>query len=193
MKGWFSKNKKGMIAVVFIAFIAVMIVYSSMASKSTPNSNANTNNVVLRTSMGDITIQLYDDMPITSGNFKNLTQRGIYDGTVFHRIVHNFVVQGGDASTKGISIPTILDELPNKYSNVRGSVAMAKTNETNSATSQFYVNLKDNSADLDSNYSVFGKVVAGMEDVVDAMGNVNTDSNDRPLQTVTLIKAEFVT
>jgi peptidylprolyl isomerase len=191
MKSWFSKNKKVIIAVVFLAFIVVMIVYSSMTLKSTPNTNEKTNTIILRTSMGNITIQLYDDMPITSGNFKNLTQQGIYDGTIFHRVVHDFVIQGGDASSKGISVPTIPDELPNKHSNVRGSVAMAKTDQPNSATSQFYINLKDNSGNLDSNYSVFGTVVAGMN-VVDAIGSTSTDSNDKPLQDVTLIKAEFV-
>jgi peptidylprolyl isomerase len=191
MKSWFSKNKKVIVAVVFLAFIVVMIVYSSMTLKSTPNTNEKTNTIILRTSMGNITIQLYDDMPITSGNFKNLTQQGIYDGTIFHRVVHDFVIQGGDASTKGISVPTIPDELPNKHSNVRGSVAMAKTDQPNSATSQFYINLKDNSGNLDSNYSVFGTVVAGMN-VVDAIGSTSTDSNDKPLQDVTLTKAEFV-
>jgi len=140
--------------------------------------------------MGDITIQLYDDMPITTGNFKNLVKTGVYDETIFHRVVANFVIQGGDASAKGINVATIQDELPNKHSNIRGSVAMAKTSEPNSATSQFYINLKDNSATLDSNYSVFGTVIAGM-DVVDAIGNVQTE-NEKPLQDVTITTAEFV-
>jgi cyclophilin family peptidyl-prolyl cis-trans isomerase len=140
--------------------------------------------------MGKVIIELYDDMSITSGNFRNLTQRGVYDGTIFHRVVHNFVIQGGDAETKGITVPTIPDELPNKHSNIRGSVAMAKTNQPNSANSQFYINLVDNMR-LDSNYSVFGKVVAGM-DVVDRIGNVATDAKDKPLQDVSLIKAELI-
>ena len=152
--------------------------------------NANQVKVLLVTTMGNITIELCDDMPITSRNFKNLTQNGIYDGTIFHRVVHNFVVQGGDAGVKGISVPTIPDELPNKHSNARGSVAMAKTNEPNSANSQFYINLKDN-LHLDSNYSVFGKVIAGI-DVVDAIGNKSTDTNDKPLQNVTIIRAELL-
>jgi len=146
--------------------------------------------VLLVTSMGDITIELFDDMPITSGNFKDLADNGVFDGTIFHRVVHDFVVQGGDASEKGINVPTIPDELPNKHSNIRGSVAMAKTSAPNSATSQFYINLKDN-LNLDSNYSVFGKVVSGM-DIVDAIGNVSTDASDRPLQNVTLIRAELI-
>jgi len=152
--------------------------------------NTNPVKVLLVTTMGNITIELYDDMPITSGNFKNLAQKGIYDGTIFHRVVHDFVIQGGDASVKGISVPTILDELPNKHSNVRGSVAMAKTSAPNSATSQFYISLKDN-VRLDSNYSVFGKVITGM-DVVDAIGNTTTDTNDKPLQDVMIIRAELI-
>jgi peptidylprolyl isomerase len=146
--------------------------------------------VLLVTTMGNLTIELYGDMPISSGNFKNLTRQGIYDGTIFHRVVHDFVIQGGDADVKGASVSTIPDELPNKHSNVRGSVGMAKTSEPNSATSQFYISLKDNLR-LDSNYSVFGKVIAGM-DVVDAIGNTPTDTNDKPLQDVKVNRAELV-
>ena len=157
-------------------------------SGSKPESSPD--RIVLNTSIGDITIELYDDMPITSVNFRKLTENGAYDGTIFHRVVHNFVIQGGDANSKGITVPTIPDELPNKHSNIRGSVAMAKTSQPNSANSQFYVNLVDN-ARLDSNYSVFGKVISGM-DVVDRIGNVATDANDKPLEDVTLIKAKLV-
>jgi cyclophilin family peptidyl-prolyl cis-trans isomerase len=141
--------------------------------------------------MGIIVIGLFDDMPITSNNFKNLTALGLYDGTIFHRVVKNFVIQGGDIfDEKGITIPTIPDELPTKHSNIRGSVAMAKTNQPNSATSQFYINVVDNTY-LDTyngGYSVFGQVIQGM-DVVDNISNVTTDSNDRPIQNVTVLKA----
>jgi peptidylprolyl isomerase len=140
--------------------------------------------------MGDITIQLYEDMPITTGNFRDLVKRAVYDGTIFHRIVPDYVIQGGDASTKGINVPTIADELPNKHSNIRGSVAMAKTSAPNSATSQFYINLEDN-LNLDSNYSVFGSVIAGMN-VVDAIGKLQTDRNEKPLQDVSITKAELI-
>ena len=148
--------------------------------------------VVLVTTMGNITIELFGDMPITTGNFKNLTQHGVYDGTIFNRVAHNFVIQGGDASAKGITVPPIPDELPNKHSNVRGSGAMAKTRQPNSATSQFYINLVDNTV-LDSNYVVFGQVIKGMN-VVDNIGNVQTyPSNDgRPLQDVTIQKAQLI-
>jgi peptidylprolyl isomerase len=151
------------------------------------NLFVDSNKVLLVTSMGNITIRLYDDMPITAGNFRNLVRQGLYDGTIFHRVVADFVIQGG--AIEGVS--QIQDELPNRHSNVRGSVAMAKTSQPNSATSQFFINLKDNSDTLDSNYSVFGTVVAGM-DVVDAIGALPTDANEKPLQQVTIIKAQFI-
>jgi peptidylprolyl isomerase len=186
-QGLFNGRVKVLIAVALI--IVVLVVAYEVVGMTSPKTNSTLNKVLLVTSMGNITIELYDDMPISSGNFKNLTEHGIYDGTIFHRVVHDFVIQGGDASAKGINVPTIPDELPNKHSNVRGAVAMAKTSAPNSATSQFYINLIDN-VGLDSNYSVFGKVVAGMN-VVDAIGNVSTDTNNKPLQDVTLIRAEL--
>jgi peptidylprolyl isomerase len=147
--------------------------------------------------MGNITIALYDDMPISTANFLNLTKLGIYNNTIFHRVVSSFIIQGGDPMGTGKgdpSIATIKDELPNKHSNVIGSVAMAKQGRqdgsalADSASSQFFINLVDNSVTLDASYSVFGKVVSGM-DVVAAIGTVQVDSNDRPLTPVTLIKA----
>jgi cyclophilin family peptidyl-prolyl cis-trans isomerase len=158
-----------------------------------------TDKVLLVTSMGNIAIQLYEDMPITTGNFKNLVRTGVYDGTVFNRVAKGFVVQGGDTTPKGITVPSIQDELPNKHSNVRGSVAMAKTSQANSAASQFFIDLNDsNAASLDSNYSVFGTVVAGM-DVVDAISQVaitptsSSNPNDgTPVNPITIESAQFI-
>lgn len=156
-----------------------------------------TDNVLLVTNMGNIVIQLYDDMPITTGNFKNLVRTGAYDGTQFNRVAYGFVIQGGDTTSKGITVPPIQDELPNKHSNVRGAVAMAKTSQPNSATSQFFIDLNDtNAASLDSNYSVFGMVTSGM-DVVDAIGQVpinptNSATDGTPVTPVGIISAHFV-
>jgi peptidylprolyl isomerase len=186
--GFFSG--KVVVLIVVVLIVAVVVAAYQLVGRGGSGGNSSPTRVVLVTSMGNITVELYGDMPITSGNFKNLVQQGVYDGTVFHRVVHDFVVQGGDASGKGINVAAIADELPNKHSNVRGSVAMAKTSEPNSATSQFYINLVDNSASLDSNYSVFGRVVEGM-DVVDAIGNVKT-TNEKPDQDVTLIEALII-
>ncbi len=184
--------RNALIAIIILAVVisVIALVYQMNIGKPAQTSNR----VLLVTSMGNITIELYDDMPITTDNFKNLVGTGVYDGNIFHRVVPDFVIQGGDATPKGITVPTIPDELPNKHSNVRGSVAMAKTSAPNSASSQFFINLKDtNAAALDSNYSVFGRVIAGM-DIVDAISQVpiNPPNDGQPLQDVTLIKAQFV-
>jgi cyclophilin family peptidyl-prolyl cis-trans isomerase len=170
------------IAVIVVVVVALVLLYQS----SRPPATSNLTKVILRTSKGDITIELFDDMPITTNNFKDLVSRGIYGGTIFHRIATNpAVIQGGGTNT---TVATILDELPNKHSNVRGSVAMAKTSQPNSATSQFYINVQDNLY-LDSNYSVFGQVIDGM-DVVDEISSVPT-SGETPLETILIFKAEF--
>jgi len=149
--------------------------------------------VLLMTNMGNITIELYDDMPITTGNFINLVQQGVYDGTIFHRVIDGFMIQGGDPTGTGYgdpSIPTIPDEFTDHNHNNRGTIAMANTGEPNSGSSQFFINLVDNN-DLDSGYPVFGKVIEGM-DVVDSIGKVATDENDRPLQDVIILQAKII-
>ncbi|MGB8781190.1 MAG: peptidylprolyl isomerase [Candidatus Bathyarchaeia archaeon] len=156
-----------------------------------------TNKVLLVTSMGNITIKLYDDMPITTGNFKNLVRTGVYNGALFSRVAYGFVIQGGDATPKGITVPPIKDELPNKHSNVAGAVAMAKTSQPNSAASQFFIDLNDtNAAKLDSTYSVFGMVISGM-DVVDNIGQVpitpvNSATDGTPVENIYIISAQFI-
>jgi peptidyl-prolyl cis-trans isomerase A (cyclophilin A) len=107
------------------------------------------------------------------------------------------VIQGGDVSSKGITWPTIPDELPNKHSNVLGAVAMAKTSEPNSASSQFFIDLNDsNAASLDSTYTVFGTVVAGM-DIVENISQVpitpvNSATDGTPVTPIYIISAQFV-
>jgi peptidylprolyl isomerase len=188
------------VVVIFISIIEVanQINQAKPATSSNRESTSPSNGtkVLLVTSMGNITIQLYNDMPITSGNFKNLTEHGIYDGTLFSRVAAGFVIQGGDATPKGITVPPIHDELPNKHRNVQGSVAMAKTSAPNSATSQFFINLKDNSASLDSNYSVFGQVIAGWDTVLNISrvditpGLSQTDGS--PVQDNTIYRALII-
>jgi peptidylprolyl isomerase len=140
--------------------------------------------------MGNIIIELYDDMPITTRNFKNLVQKGTYDGTIFHRVIQGFVIQGGDPTGTGYgdpSIPSIQDEFTDHNRNTRGTISMANAGP-NTGSSQFFINLVDNNR-LDSKHPVFGKVIEGMS-VVDEIGRVKTDENDRPSQTVTILKAE---
>lgn len=148
---------------------------------------------------GNITIHLFEDMPITTRNFKDIVRTGDYDGTLFHRIARGFVIQGGDLTPKGINWPNITDELPNKHNNTRGTLAMAKTSEPNSANSQFFINLNDsNAASLDSNYSVFGIVTDGMS-VADAISLVpitpsspSNPNDGTPISPVTLVSARFI-
>jgi peptidylprolyl isomerase len=188
-------RKKLVALFAVVLFVVSLVVVYRFAGGSRPVAAAG--RVLVVTSMGNFTVELYGDMPVTVGNFESLVNSSAYDGTIFHRVVAGFVVQGGDLSGKGISAASIADELPNKHSNVRGSVAMAKSSGptggaiANSASCQFYVNLKDNSAILDADYSVFGYVVAGM-DVVDGISNVAVDANSKPLQDVTLISASMV-
>jgi cyclophilin family peptidyl-prolyl cis-trans isomerase len=153
--------------------------------------------VLLETSKGNITIQLRNDKPITTANFVNLTRMGIYDNTIFHRVIAGFMVQGGDPTGTGHgdpSIATIPDEIGNDNVNYNGTIAMANTGAPNSASSQFFINVADNNnlySSFDTSYTVFGQVIQGMN-VVMAISHVSVDSNNKPLQNVTLIKAEIL-
>ena len=147
--------------------------------------------VLLHTSMGDITIALRNDMPITTGNFKKLVQQGTYNGTIFHRVIPGFMIQGGDPTGTGYgdpSIPDIKDEFTRKNRNNRGTIAMANAGP-NTGSSQFFINLVNNNY-LDDKHPQFGKVVAGME-VVDAIARVRTDPRDKPVKPVTIINASM--
>jgi peptidylprolyl isomerase len=181
-----SRNKKLAVAGVLIAVI--LIITATVVLSQVPVMTK----VLLKTSMGDITIQLRDDMPITTSNFKNLVQQKLYDGTIFHRVISDFMIQGGDPTGTGYgdpSIPAIKDEFTNDNHNDRGTVAMANAGPDTGST-QFFINVVDNNG-LDSKHPVFGTVIQGM-DVVDAISKVATDENDKPLQSVTIIKAELL-
>ena len=166
---------------------------------STTNNNVNSTKlegslkVRLQTSMGNITIQLREDKPITSGNFKSIVESGLYDGTLFHR-VESYLIQGG---LIGQNISAIPDELEGNNTNLRGTVAMAKS-MPNTATSGFFINVVDNSnqsAEVDKTYTVFGYVIEGM-DVVDAISRVPVDDPyadvPKPITDVVIIKAEML-
>jgi peptidylprolyl isomerase len=147
--------------------------------------------VLLQTNMGDIKIQLYGDMPVTTGNFEKLVGEGFYDGVIFHRVIDGFMIQGGDPEGTGMGGPgyIIKDEFTNHNRNDRGTIAMANAGP-NTGGSQFFINLVNNNF-LDSKHPAFGKVIEGM-DVVDAIGKVRTDANDRPVTNVTITKAEVL-
>jgi peptidylprolyl isomerase len=189
------KSKKLPLAIGLLSIIVVVIVaFYVFSMNSTPAGDR----VLLQTTEGDITIQLRDDRPVTTSNFKNLVQQGVYDGTIFHRVIAGFMIQGGDPTGTGYgdaSILTIQDELDGVNENNRGTIAMAKksqpngSSQPNSASSQFFINVVDNNY-LDAEYSVFGTVISGM-DVVDKISNVATE-NEKPVTDVTIIKAEII-
>jgi len=133
--------------------------------------------VVLHTSAGDIKLELdREKAPISVDNFLKYARKKHYDGTVFHRVIRGFMIQGGGMNVSMIEKPTdapIKNESGNGLSNVRGSIAMARTNDLNSATSQFYINHVDNNRLDGARYAVFGKVVEGL-DVVDKIAATPT-------------------
>jgi len=157
----------------------------------TPTIQESQKLVRLETNMGNITIALDSDMPVTAGNFETLVQKGYYNGVIFHRIIAGFMLQGGDPTGTGRGGPgyAIKDEFTTNNRNDRGTISMANSGP-NTGGSQFFINLVGNNF-LDSKHPVFGKVVEGM-DVVDKIAKVKTDSSDRPLQKVTIVRAVMV-
>jgi len=148
---------------------SILVLVIAAATIAPAAAQGNSTKVLLETSMGNITLQLYSDMPITVGNFEKLVKAGFYDGTIFHRVIDGFMIQGGDPEGTGMGGPgyTIKDEFTDHNRNYRGTIAMANAGP-NTGGSQFFINLVDNNY-LDSAHPVFGKVVEGM-DVVDAIG-----------------------
>ena len=156
--------------------------------------------VVVSTSMGDITIELFKDRaPVSVQNFLQYAADGFYEGTIFHRVKAGYVVQGGGYSAEMVektTRPPILNEATNGLRNTRGTVAMARARSLRSATSQFYVNLANNTAldhrgysPEDFGYAVFGRVLSGME-VVDRIAATPTaasgDHEDVPVSAVVI-------
>jgi cyclophilin family peptidyl-prolyl cis-trans isomerase len=162
--------------------------------------------VMIETSKGNISIELYPDKaPITVKNFLSYVDSGFYDGTIFHRVIKGFMIQGG-GFTKGmaekpVSSP-IKNEAGNGLSNDRGTLAMARTNVVDSATAQFFINTVDNGflnhrddTQGGFGYCVFGKVIEGM-DVVDSISKASTHSagyfDDVPEEDIVIISAKQV-
>jgi len=164
------------------------------------NASAEPVQVLMKTSKGDVILELdADKAPATVENFLVYVDEGFYDGTIFHRVIADFMVQGGgftaDMKQKETHDP-VANEADNGLQNERGTIAMARTMDPNSATAQFFINVKDNAflnhTSKDTRgwgYAVFGKVVDGM-DVVDAIAAVETGAKSRmrdvPLETVTI-------
>jgi len=189
-----------------LSFFAVMTLSLSvaMAQQSTNNPQ-----VTLHTNKGDIRLELYpQEAPVSVANFLQYANDGFYDGTVFHRVISHFMIQGGgmtmvedEDGMRQVPKPTrepIVNEADNGLKNERGTVAMARTNDVNSATSQFFINVELNGS-LDYTgkensrswgYAVFGRVVDGM-DVVDDIRFVETGPRDVPDEPVIIESVEI--
>ncbi len=184
-------NKKVVVFFVFVIFSIICIQLNSLY--------ANTK-VLMETSEGDITIELYEkEAPITVKNFLSYVSEGFYNNLIFHRVIPNFMIQGGGFDSK-MNQKTVKDPIKNEarrgLNNKRGTLAMARTNDINSATAQFFINLinndflnhKDNS-DRGFGYAVFGEVTEGL-DVVDKIGRTRTHAfgmfRDVPINNITI-------
>jgi len=160
-------------------------------------TNKKTNNVLIELESEEkIIMELYPDVaPISVKNFQKLVESDFYNDIIFHRVVKDFVIQAGDGTSLGRNASTIKGEfsangVQNDLKHERGVVSMARTSVKDSASSQFFIMLEDN-ASLDGQYAAFGRVIAGL-DVVDKIGSVVTDANDKPLKDIKIKRAEFV-
>ena len=185
-KSHFSKTT---IFIILAIFVVVIILSNNMGN----NMGNNNKKVKLETNQGDIVIELYGDMPITTGNFEKLVGEGFYNGVIFHRIIDGFMIQGGDPEGTGMGGPgyEIKDEFTHTggNKNERGTISMANAGP-NTGGSQFFINLINNDF-LDGKHPVFGIVVEGM-DIVDKIAKVQVDGSDRPLEEVKIIKATIL-
>ena len=192
--------------IVVIIAAAAIIVSGNFMGNSGNARETGSSVVVLETSQGTVKMELFlEQSPVTAGKFKKLVEEGFYDGTRFHRVIANFMIQGGDPNSRdkekvgswGTGSPgyAIKDEFIDGLSNVRGTISMANSGP-NSGGSQFFINVVDNiNLDWDkppftSRHPVFGKVVEGM-DVVDSISKSKTTGSpyDRPLEDVVIVKA----
>jgi len=180
----------------FLQVVASLIVAASFAWAQPVHAADPV--VVLKTSLGEIDIQLDPkNAPITTANFLAYVDKKFYDGTIFHRVIPGFVDQGGgftsDMNEKQTDAP-IKNEATNGLHNLRGTISMARTNDPDSATSQFFLNLVDNSSKLDpggvspDGYAVFGKITKGL-DVMDKIAAIPTGPGDVPTTQIVIISA----
>ena len=191
-------EKMGIIAIICVLLFASIITFNM-----TGNTISSVKKVKLETNMGDIVIELYSrEAPITTSNFIRYVEEGHYDGTIFHRVMDGFMIQGGGFTFDGKEKSTheaIKLESNNGLKNDIGTIAMARTNVPDSATAPFFINVADNNMlnyeSGNPGYAVFGKVTSGME-VVNKIKSVTTGNwgghSDWPLEDVKIIKATII-
>ena len=189
------------LTLILISAVVKVLLTADQDSKITENMENDMTQVTISTSIGDIQLELDGEKaPITVENFKTIVSSGYYEGTIFHRVINGFMVQGGgltaDMNNKSSGTSPIQNEANNGLSNDRGTIAMARTGDPHSATSQFFINHKDNGflnhtgENLQGwGYAVFGAVTEGM-DVVDQIADVATGNvgpyQDVPLEVITI-------
>jgi len=177
---------------IFITIILILIIVG-VIYKMNENTKSEEIKILLKTNQGDITLKLYNDMPITTGNFEKLVKKGFYNGVIFHRIIEGFMIQGGDPQGTGTGGPgyTIQDEFTHNGGNKnnRGTISMANVGP-NTGGSQFFINLVNNNF-LDDKHPAFGEVIEGM-DVVDKISKIPKNSLNKPLEDVKIISAEII-
>jgi cyclophilin family peptidyl-prolyl cis-trans isomerase len=170
--------------------LAFLVLFQTVGGTPTQPATPAPGNptVLMSTSLGDITLELYQDRaPVSVQNFLQYVKEGFYPGTVFHRVIPGFMIQGGGFTTELVEKPThppIRNEATNGLSNIRGTLAMARTEALRSATAQFFINIADNRIKLDHHgyspedfgYAVFGRVLTGLE-VCDRIAAVKTQRN----------------
>ncbi len=190
-----------MLKKILLSLICCFTLLSTSTWASQENTKPENPHVLLSTNVGDIELELYPQQaPVSVENFLNYVNSGFYNNTIFHRVISNFMIQGGgftEDMTQKQTQPSIKNEANNGLSNDRGTIAMARTFDVNSATSQFFINVKNNNylnhSQRDFGYAVFGKVVSGM-DVVDKIANARTTlrmgASDVPVQPITILSAK---
>lgn len=191
-------------AVFSIASCSNMKTEGMKVERETKRMSIEPKKVKLETSMGDIVIELNEKAaPVTTKNFLQYIEEGFYNGTIFHRVIVGFMIQGGGFTAQMAqkeTHPPITNEANNGLKNDRSTIAMARTNNPESATAQFFINHKDNdflnyAGTASPGYAVFGKVVEGM-DTVDAIAAVKTTVNsgmsDVPVEPVIIKSAKVV-
>lgn len=186
-------KKRNLFIALGIIVLATILYFSDVEKFLKTSLISPDTEVVFETNLGDITIKLLpEEAPKIAKNFVQLADSNKYDGTIFHRVIDGFMIQGGDYENrngtggKSFNGEELLDEFSPNLSHVRGTVSMAN-HGPNTNGSQFFIVQKDASF-LDGRHSVFGQVIAGM-DVVDQIAQVNTDAKDMPLENVTILKA----
>jgi cyclophilin family peptidyl-prolyl cis-trans isomerase len=191
---------KKILSALALTLVTAVLATQNLAAEGNPSA-------IIHTSLGDIEVELFSEQaPVSVENFIGYAESGAYDGTIFHRVISHFMIQGGGFTPDMVKKPTgepIRNEANNGLSNTRGTIAMARTNDPHSATTQFFINTQDNiplnyTGEDNSRtwgYAVFGKVTSGM-DVVDEIRFVETTTkppySDVPVEPVIIESVEIL-